>query len=364
MHRIINNMENFNIRENVSSESYRDSLNVFEISSSHYDRRNFQYKLSIKYIDFPLDSEKVVNYLSPTLKCWPGIDDITFNLNISVSANMSTVFFCLNFDSANASFFRMLALDFELSVLEEYSRLQRKLDFLCNQSSKNMTSAASSMWLLDKSFLKLFKEMSAKESGSSFGILIEFSMKNSLSYPMGSALEKLPEAEFEEFALNVADYDLISSDIKLLLGKCIFHVHKYVLSKVSGVFNEILMEQQMFKSGEESVQIIEIDYDFTFQAFQHFLFYIYTKNIGDILHEDLTKIIVELYVLAEKYKVNDLKAYCENHLIEMLNEANLKNYYVLSQLLGSVNLMNAVKSITTEKAFMDMKIACLVQLVS
>ncbi|KAI6689452.1 hypothetical protein NL676_026280 [Syzygium grande] len=89
-----------------------------------------------------------------------------------------------------------------------------------------------------------------------------------------------------------------------------------VLASQSPVFKAML-ENEMEESRSGTIKISDMSYD----ALRAFVDYLYAEAA---LNEQM---VCELLVLAEKYQVEHLKAYCEKFLVSKLNWDNsLKNY--------------------------------------
>ncbi|KAK7282680.1 hypothetical protein RIF29_11652 [Crotalaria pallida] len=95
------------------------------------------------------------------------------------------------------------------------------------------------------------------------------------------------------------------------------HAHKVILMNRSPVFRAML-ENDMEESRSGTIKIADVSYD----ALRVFVNYLYTSEA--CLDDQMA---FHLLVLAEKYEVKNLKAYCEKFLIARLNlDKALANY--------------------------------------
>lgn len=99
-----------------------------------------------------------------------------------------------------------------------------------------------------------------------------------------------------------------------------FRVHKNILALNSSVFSA-MFDNAMSESQTNQMTMTDFDAD----SVHDFLNYLYTGQISD---EDNA---VELFSLAMKYDVEDLKVICEEIILYNLNESNAYEIYTLGQ---------------------------------
>ena len=130
----------------------------------------------------------------------------------------------------------------------------------------------------------------------------------------------------------------------LLSGKCCdvtikvqnkrFKCHRGILSVRSPVFSAMFEHDVQEEINDK---IIVKDVDST--IFQEFLLYLYT---GSEEHLSMGNVI-DLYKLADKYTVEDLKDVCVDHIKENITLENFCEFFLLSQQYNDSNLTDVTK---------------------
>eukprot|EP00262_Sarcandra_glabra_P012179 TRINITY_DN3089_c0_g1_i1.p1 TRINITY_DN3089_c0_g1~~TRINITY_DN3089_c0_g1_i1.p1 ORF type:complete len:233 (-),score=37.59 TRINITY_DN3089_c0_g1_i1:267-965(-) len=114
--------------------------------------------------------------------------------------------------------------------------------------------------------------------------------------------------------------------------------HKAVLISRSPVFKAML-ENQMEESRSGTIKISDVSYD-TLRAFVH---YLYTAEV--FLDEQMA---CDLLVLAEKYQVKHLKAFCEKFMTSKVNNDSAVMIYAFAHRHNAKNLLEAALSLITD----------------
>ncbi|KAK3428227.1 hypothetical protein EUGRSUZ_E00983 [Eucalyptus grandis] len=111
--------------------------------------------------------------------------------------------------------------------------------------------------------------------------------------------------------------------------------HRAVLANRSPVF-EAMLKNEMEESRSGTIKISDVSYD----ALQAFVNYLYSAEA--LLDEQMA---CELLVLAEKYQVKHLKAYCEKFLVSKLNWDNSIVNYAFAHQHNAKLLLEAALSL-------------------
>ncbi|KAL5197415.1 hypothetical protein ABZP36_000927 [Zizania latifolia] len=114
--------------------------------------------------------------------------------------------------------------------------------------------------------------------------------------------------------------------------------HRVILASRSPVFRAML-ENEMEESRSGIIKIYDVSYD-VLRAFVH---YMYTAEA--LLDEQMAS---DLLVLAEKYEVKNLKAYCEKFLTSKVNNDNAITHYAFAHRHSAKQLLE-----TSLSAIMD-----------
>ncbi|KAK9993755.1 hypothetical protein SO802_023458 [Lithocarpus litseifolius] len=114
--------------------------------------------------------------------------------------------------------------------------------------------------------------------------------------------------------------------------------HKAVLISRSPVFKAML-ENEMEESRSGTIKIGDVSYD----ALRAFVNYMYTAEA--CLDEQMA---YDLLVLAEKYQVKHLKAYCEKFLVSKLNWENSILSYAIAHQHNAKLMLDAALSVITD----------------
>ncbi|XP_021963604.2 TD and POZ domain-containing protein 1-like [Folsomia candida] len=127
------------------------------------------------------------------------------------------------------------------------------------------------------------------------------------------------------------------SDVTIRCGPDSFPAHLLILSSRSAYF--AAMFSCSMKEAKE--RVIKID-DMTPQSVKELLRFIY---LGEIDPSSVSLYAKDLFIAAEKYGMTDLKQLCERHLVENLTVENAIEMYDLSQMHGSLVLLNKSKEV-------------------
>jgi len=118
-------------------------------------------------------------------------------------------------------------------------------------------------------------------------------------------------------------------DVTLTCGEKVFYCHKGILSARSPVFKA--MFQYNMKENESGTVDIE---DVQDEVFSELLQYIYTGTIS----LNIEKYCEELFAVADKYQVDQLKGSCENELISKIDAENCIEMLLLGDRYKARNL--------------------------
>ncbi|CAL5066166.1 unnamed protein product [Urochloa decumbens] len=111
--------------------------------------------------------------------------------------------------------------------------------------------------------------------------------------------------------------------------------HRVILASRSPVFRAML-ENEMEESRSGIIKIYDVSYD-VLRAFVH---YMYTAEA--LLDEQMAS---DLLVLAEKYEVKHLKAYCEKFITSKVNNDNAITHYAFAHRHSAKQLLEASLSV-------------------
>uniref|UniRef100_A0A6N2LUU9 BTB domain-containing protein n=1 Tax=Salix viminalis TaxID=40686 RepID=A0A6N2LUU9_SALVM len=114
--------------------------------------------------------------------------------------------------------------------------------------------------------------------------------------------------------------------------------HKAVLASRSPVFKAML-ENEMEESRSGIIKISDVSYD----VLRTFVNYLYTAEA--CLDEQMA---YDLLILAEKYEVKHLKAYCEKFLVSKLNWDNSFVSYAFAHQHNAKHLLESALSLITD----------------
>ncbi|XP_001603518.1 speckle-type POZ protein B-like [Nasonia vitripennis] len=118
------------------------------------------------------------------------------------------------------------------------------------------------------------------------------------------------------------------SDVKFVVngGEC--HAHKCILAANSEVF-AVMFEHD---NHEPEPYVIEIK-DISCNVFIEMLRFVYTGRVND-----MDRIVKNLLTAADKYAIEDLKAFCEKNLGDRITTDNAVDYLNLADLYNADNL--------------------------
>ncbi|KAJ8683259.1 hypothetical protein QAD02_019051 [Eretmocerus hayati] len=120
------------------------------------------------------------------------------------------------------------------------------------------------------------------------------------------------------------------SDIHFVIDKDEFRLHKNILSARSEVFCA-MFEHDMKENNENKVEITDFKADVMKEAFR----FIYTGTVDIREAKGKEK---ELLAVADKYKLDGLKEYCEDELTDSLTVDNVGDMLVLADLYKAEKL--------------------------
>ena len=113
--------------------------------------------------------------------------------------------------------------------------------------------------------------------------------------------------------------DPSTSDVKLLVKNKVFHGHKAILSARSIIFSRIF---EIHDIGKAKIVFLP---DLESESFAEFLRFIYTGEI-----DKLDQFAEQLLFAAAKYRIEDLKVFCQHEMINKLTTENAIGYLVKS----------------------------------
>lgn len=139
------------------------------------------------------------------------------------------------------------------------------------------------------------------------------------------------------------------SDFVVKVGEKEFKVHKSILAVQSSVFEAMFSSDlEENRSGQLTIT------DFSISAIEDFLQFLYTGVVKDYING------TELFTLACKYDVPDLKEICENIILENVDDSNAMEILNLGHLYCSKNLkraafteIEALVGLDIEESFID-----------
>lgn len=133
------------------------------------------------------------------------------------------------------------------------------------------------------------------------------------------------------------------SDVNVIVGSVSISVHKNILGVSSTVF------AAMFQNDMKELRLGEIVIeDFTASAVEDFLKCLYTGEIEDEANT------VEIFALAAKYNIQDLKTICKNIILKKIDGSNAIEILNLAHLYGSDDLEKSA-FVKIQKTFPEIK---------
>ena len=121
------------------------------------------------------------------------------------------------------------------------------------------------------------------------------------------------------------------SDVVLKTGKKEFKAHKLILSLQSSVF------AALFASKKKSDKIIISDVSAA--AVEQFLTFINTGKVRNVVN------LKDLFILASKYEISKLKEFCEDIIVDELNDSNASEMLELGKRYKSGTLIRAANDL-------------------
>ncbi|XP_058097407.1 BTB/POZ domain-containing protein At4g08455 [Magnolia sinica] len=140
-----------------------------------------------------------------------------------------------------------------------------------------------------------------------------------------------PSSSFTDIVLEASDDDCGT-------GAPAVRAHKAILISKSPVFKAML-ENEMEESRSGTIKISDVSYD----VLRSFVHYLYTAEV--FLDEQMA---CELLVLAEKYQVKHLKAFCEKFITSKVNNDNAVMSFAFAHRHNAKNLLEAALSLITD----------------
>lgn len=122
------------------------------------------------------------------------------------------------------------------------------------------------------------------------------------------------------------------SDVVLKIHDKESRAHKCILAAESPAFLAVIMHD----TKEEITRVVDFQ-DFDQNTFPDFLNYLYTGCVENLTSETALK----LYAVANKYKINELKENCRNHMLENISIDNFCELFTLSHRHNEEDLKEA-----------------------
>lgn len=143
--------------------------------------------------------------------------------------------------------------------------------------------------------------------------------------------------------------DKKNTDLTILVGSGTqekYLAHKCILMARSDVFAAML-ENEMAEKKSGIIEIIDCDAS----SFKNFLLFIYTGKIDNLSNTN----VVQLYKLAHKYNVQDLKKNCTSFMKRNIDVSNLFNIIILANEFEEIEIMNEAQYFFNKKALKIVK---------
>ena len=132
------------------------------------------------------------------------------------------------------------------------------------------------------------------------------------------------------------------SDITFVVRGTEIHAHKAIVATARSVLEDMF---QPDKSKKSLCNKVEIDDNVDPDVFYQLLQFIYTGKASLLEKETVTE---PLFVIADKYLVEDLKNACETKLISKITVENVIHFLVLGHLHSAPKLLEASFKVATE----------------
>lgn len=156
-------------------------------------------------------------------------------------------------------------------------------------------------------------------------------VKHQSSGSLADFLKRIDQKFAPKIKMNVAEDHVhklgkllstgMLSDFAVKVGDKEFKVHKSILAVQSSVFEAMFgSEMEENRSGQLKIT------DFSISAIEDFLHFLYTGAVKDYING------TELFTLACKYDVPDLKEICENIILENIDSTNAMEIFNLGLL--------------------------------
>lgn len=141
-----------------------------------------------------------------------------------------------------------------------------------------------------------------------------------------------PKTEINQFA-NLDKFEKLLnnqkfSDVRFVVNGGEFHAHKCILAASSDVFAAMFQHDNY----ETEPHVVEIK-DISCNVFIEMLRFIYIGRVNEV-----DRIVKNLLAAADKYAIEDLKAFCEKNLGERITTDNAVDYLNLADLYNANNL--------------------------
>ena len=153
---------------------------------------------------------------------------------------------------------------------------------------------------------------------------------NTLTIQLGIIVSSSKEESIASLVKDLVSMynDKQFSDVRIVCGSEVFHVHKLILCARSPVFKGMLSHENL-ETKEGKIVIADTD-----QALvQIMLKYMYTNKV-----EKIEDVAAKLITLADFYQLLELKTMCEDALCRMLNTENVMEDLILADRLGASKL--------------------------
>lgn len=129
-----------------------------------------------------------------------------------------------------------------------------------------------------------------------------------------SAENVLKYKDIDRFELLLKNNEY--SDVTIVAEGKSLHLHKCMLTTFSDVF-EAMFRNDMKEKNQNIVKIEDVKYEVLQELFR----FIYTGEV-----KKLDKMVMELFIAAEKYHIEHLKALCEETMVDNLTKDNAIDY--------------------------------------
>jgi speckle-type POZ protein len=152
---------------------------------------------------------------------------------------------------------------------------------------------------------------------------------------VSTAIVPIPESNLHtHFASMLKDGE--GSDVTFSVSDQLFSAHRYVLAARSSVF-----KAELFGQMKESIMKHIIIDDMEPAIFEALLYFIYTDSLPSNCEIDQNAVLQHLFVAADRYGLDRLKAICEGKLCQRIDVQTVATTLALAEQHHSVQLKNA-----------------------